>query len=141
MKVTETDAMPQDVDVSKLPYMKELPGLLADRVYLALRKAILSMDFMPGGVVRKEAICAELGVSRSPVFDALRELSDEGLVDVVPRSGTRDSKISMTEIREGSFLREALEVAAAARTAEIRNADRLAKLSRNFLDADPVGRG
>lgn len=124
--------MSRDVDVSKLSSVKKLSGSLNERVYHAIRKPILSMDFTPGEIVRKEAICKELGVSRSPVSEALRKLSDEGLVDVIPQSSTRVSKLSMTEIREGSFLREVLEVAAAARAAELRSDDQLSRLNRNF---------
>lgn len=123
--------MTRDVDVSKLPDMRERTGNLSDRVYWAVRNAILSMDFVPGEAIRKDPICQKLGVSRAPVADALKKLSGEGLVDVIPQSGTRVSKLSMTEIREGSFLREALEVAAAARAADVRTAEQLGKLSRN----------
>lgn len=124
--------MPQDVDASKLSNVKDLPGLLSERVYLALRRAILSMDFAPGEVIRTGPICARLGISRSPLSDALRKLADEGLLDVVPQSGTKVSKLSMREIREASFLREALETAAAARAAEARSDEQLARLTRNM---------
>jgi len=51
-------------------------------------------------------------VSRSPVSEALARLAGEGLVDVVPQAGTFVARFSMAEIREGAFLREALELAA-----------------------------
>ncbi|MCV6591976.1 MAG: GntR family transcriptional regulator [Silicimonas sp.] len=124
--------MPQDVDASKLSKVKDLPGLLNERVYLALRRAILSMDFAPGEVIRTGPICEALGISRAPLSDALRKLADEGLLDVVPQSGTKVSKLSMREIREASFMREALETAGAGRAAERRGDEQLARLTRNM---------
>lgn len=109
-----------------------LDGSLAQRVYRALRGGILDLTFNPGAVLRKGAICEQLGVSRSPVSEALARLSAEGLVDVIPQSTTRVSRFSMDEIREESFLREAVELAATVRVAVERTDDQLAQLSRNL---------
>jgi len=68
--------------------------------------------FRPGEILRKAEVCDALGVSRSPVSEALARLAGEGLVDVVPQAGTFVARFSMAEIREGAFLREALELAA-----------------------------
>jgi GntR family transcriptional regulator, rspAB operon transcriptional repressor len=87
-------------------------GSLAQKVYLSLKDAILTLTFHPGEILRKPEICAELGVSRSPVAEAVARLAAEALVDVVPQAGTFVARFSMEEIREGAFLREALEVAA-----------------------------
>ena len=87
-------------------------GSLAQKVYLSLKEAILTLTFAPGEILRKPEICAELGVSRSPVAEAVARLASESLVDVVPQAGTFVARFSMEEIREGAFLREALEVAA-----------------------------
>lgn len=109
-----------------------LPGSLAQRVYQALRGAILDMTFPPGTIVRKAVLCEQLGVSRSPVSEAIARLASEGLLDVVPQSGTRVSRFSMEEIREETFLREAIEVAAAMRVARIRTDEQLTRLTRNL---------
>jgi DNA-binding GntR family transcriptional regulator len=110
----------------------EASGPLSSRVYLALREAILSLAYPPGSMLRKAAICEALGVSRSPVSEAIARLAAEGLVDVVPQSGTRVSRFSMDEIREASFMREALEAAAAARVAADHTPEQLAQLSRSL---------
>lgn len=120
-----------DADVAKLPVLSELTGSLTERVYLALKTAILELDFPPGAVIRKSDICTRLGLSRSPVSDALAKLSAEGLVDIVPQSGTRVSRLSMEAIREEAFLREALEVAAARHAALHRSDEAMARLARN----------
>ena len=121
-----------NVDAAKLPDLREFGGLLSDRVYEALRNAILSLDFAPGAVLRKGAICDELGVSRTPVSDAILKLESEGLVEVIPQSATRVSRMSMKEVREDAFLREALEVAAVGFAASHRTDELLARLSRNL---------
>lgn len=107
-------------------------GPLSARVYIALRDAILSLAYPPGSLLRKSAICAAFGVSRSPVSEAIARLAAEGLVDVVPQSGTRVSRFSIEEIREASFMREALETAAAAKVAAEHTPEQLARLSRSL---------
>ncbi len=112
--------------------IEDLSGSLAQRVYQSLREAVLSMEYPPGTILRKGAICEQLGVSRSPVSEAIARLSAEGLVDVIPQSATRVSCFSMDEIREASFLREALELAAVAKVAEQRSDEQLTQLTRNL---------
>ncbi|MEP3298158.1 GntR family transcriptional regulator [Tateyamaria sp.] len=109
-----------------------LDGTLGHRVYTVLRDQILNMSLEPGFVLRKGALCEQLGVSRSPVAEALGKLSSEGLVDIVPQSATRVSRLSLSTIKEESFLREAIEVAAVAKIARERNEEQLSKLSRNL---------
>jgi len=109
-----------------------LDGPLGHRVYSVLRNNILNLTFPPGMVLRKAALCEELGVSRSPVAEALGKLSSEGLVDIIPQSATRVSQLSLGELREESFLREAVEVAAVAKVAIDRTDDQLTRLSRNL---------
>lgn len=121
-----------EADVTKLSPIADLNGSLADRVYTAVKTAILSLDFPPGAVLRKTSVCDQLTVSRSPVSDALTRLANEGLVDVYPQSGTRIARLSMAAIREDVFLREALEVAAARHAALHRSDEVLARLTRNI---------
>ncbi|MBJ7539377.1 GntR family transcriptional regulator [Marinomonas transparens] len=116
---------------STLNKIENLSGSLSQRVYQSLREAILSMRYPPGTVIRKGAICEQLGVSRSPVAEALARLSAEGLVDIIPQSATKVSCFSMDDIREACFLRQALEIAAVERVAQYRNAEELAALTRN----------
>lgn len=109
-----------------------LDGPLGQRVYTVLRNKILTMSLKPGTVLRKGALCAQLNVSRSPVTEALNRLSTDGLVDIIPQSATRVSQFSMFELRQESFLREAVEVAAVVKVAMDRTDDQLTILSRNL---------
>ena len=123
---------PQDINAQVLRDITSDDGSLAQRVYQAIKQAILSLDFPPGANLRKAPICEKLGVSRAPVTEAIARLAAEGLVDVVPQSGTRVSYFSMSEIREGMFLREALELATVAKVARDLTEDQRKKLSRNM---------
>jgi DNA-binding GntR family transcriptional regulator len=117
-------------------------GSLGQKVYQSLRQAILSLAYRPGEILRKPEICEALGVSRSPVADAVARLQVEGLVDVVPQAGTFVARFSMQEIREGAFLREAIEVAAIEAVARQITYDQLLLLRRNLtVQAALVGDG
>jgi DNA-binding GntR family transcriptional regulator len=116
----------------RLRPLSDFPGSLGQRVYQALRVAILSLAYKPGEILRKPDICEALGVSRSPVADAVARLQAEGLVDVVPQAGTFVARFSMQEIREGAFLREAIEVAAIERVAGRITHDQVQLLRRNL---------
>ena len=107
-------------------------GSLANRAYLALKEAILALAYPPGEILRKGEICDHLGVSRSPVSEAMLRLAAEGLVDVVPQAGSFVARLSMDEVREGAFLREALEVAAAELVARTATDDQIRQLDRNL---------
>jgi DNA-binding GntR family transcriptional regulator len=123
--------MSQAFNARTLTAIDDLPGSLAQRVYQSLQEAIMSLRFPPGSLIRKGAICDELGVSRSPVSEAIARLASEGLVDVIPQSGTRVARFSIEDIREAAFMREALEVAAVEKVARDHTADQYAKLARN----------
>ena len=112
--------------------LEAFTGSLAQRVYASLREAILSMSFRPGDILRKPEICAQLGVSRSPVSEAVTRLAVEHLVRIVPQAGTYVARFSLAEIREGAFLREALELAAVEKVAQTITDDQLTQLRRNL---------
>ncbi len=121
----------KDADHQLMP-LESFNGSLSVRVYLVLKQAILSLAYKPGEILRKSEVCEKLGVSRSPVSEAVAKLASEGLVDVVPQAGTFVSHFSMDEIREGAFLREALELAAVELVAQTVTDAQLVQLRRNL---------
>ncbi|MGB5869859.1 MAG: GntR family transcriptional regulator [Albidovulum sp.] len=128
------DALLQEV-LDAPPVLRPLDdfsGSLANRVYLSLKQAILSLALRPGEIIRKPEICEILGVSRSPVSEAVARLATEALVDIIPQAGTFVARFSMDEIREGAFLRQALELAAVERVAETITQEQLMQLRRNL---------
>ena len=85
---------------------------LRDQTYLQLRNAILRGPIPPGTVLVQEQLAEQLGISRTPVRDALDRLASEGLV--VRSSGGRIhvAPFSVDELREKYLVRRALEVLA-----------------------------
>jgi GntR family transcriptional regulator, rspAB operon transcriptional repressor len=77
-----------------------------DQVYLRLREEIVTAVIEPGRRVSENELADRLGVSRTPVREALQRLADERLVAVVPQLGTVGS------VDDAAFVREALEGAA-----------------------------
>ena len=116
----------------KLRTLDNFQGSLTDRTFLAIREAIMELNFLPGEIIRKHDICNTLGVSRSPVSEALAKLRNEGLVEVVPQSGTFVSRFSMQDIKEGAFLREAIELACIEILASNISEKQLIDLNRNL---------
>ena len=72
---------------------------LSQQVYAHLRAGILDSTYPPGSSLPEEAMAAKLNVSRVPIREALRRLSAEGLVTVVPRQGA-----TVTELTSKQFL-------------------------------------
>ncbi|MDA7948392.1 MAG: GntR family transcriptional regulator [Hyphomicrobiaceae bacterium] len=80
------------------------------QVYDHLRHLIINLKLPPGAPVAKSKIAADFGLSQTPVREALLRLSDEGLVDIFPQSGTMVSLIDVQHAREAHFIRLAVEV-------------------------------
>jgi DNA-binding GntR family transcriptional regulator len=87
-------------------------------VYELVREAIVSLWLKPGQAVSEKEIASQLGVSRTPVREALMRLSDEGLVEVFRQSGTFVSPIKLHDVYEGQLVREALEIAVVRQAAK-----------------------
>lgn len=85
----------------------------SDSVYEALRSAILSRSFEPGQRLNVHELAAQLGVSLTPVKDALTRLEAEALIEIRPRSGTYVSAMSADDVAEAFDIRCALECLAA----------------------------
>ena len=90
---------------------------LRDQIYPMIRGLILTGIIAPGEVIDEKAIAAQLQVSRTPVREAVKRLSDEHLVDVVAQSATRAAKMDRKEIEEAFLIRRALEMESAAQAA------------------------
>lgn len=82
---------------------------LREQVIDALREAILDYRLVPGQRLVERELIEQLGVSRTTVREALRELNSEGLVSVVPQRGAIVSSPSLTEAEDLYEVRGALE--------------------------------
>lgn len=115
-----------------------LEGRAADRVYEAIRRAILDGALTPGDRLLEETLAEQLDVSRTPVREALTRLETERFLERIPRLGLRVSVVSQREIEEVYAVREALEGVAARLCAEVASKSdrqRLALIGDEFEDA------
>ena len=104
-----------------------------DQVYTALRRGIVTAELEPGRKLSENELAERLGVSRTPVREALVRLRDERLVAIVPQLGTFVTLISDEGVADAAFVREALECAAARLAAQRAAVDGLADLQANLL--------
>ena len=94
-----------------------------ETAYAAVRQRILDNLYPPGHQALESELAAELGISRTPVREALIRLANEGLVEVVPRHGMRVLPVSATDMAEIYIVLTALESAAADLLARRRPSD------------------
>jgi DNA-binding GntR family transcriptional regulator len=135
------------VSGSRRSAASEASGSLVDVAYQTMRKRILDNQWAPGFRALEQELALALGMSRTPVREALIRLANEGLVEVVPRHGMRVlpvSAIAMDEIYQvlGSLEATAAELVAARKPgakeiAPLEAASRAmdAALRRDDLDA------
>jgi DNA-binding GntR family transcriptional regulator len=113
----------------RIPLSDRASGVSArDQVYVALREAIVSAELEPGRRLSENELADRLGVSRTPVREALVRLRDERLVAIVPQLGTFVTLISPDAVADAAFVREALECSAirlATRNASERDLEEL----------------
>ena len=85
---------------------------LRDVVFQTLHRAILKGELKPGERLMEVHLANRLGVSRTPVREAIRKLELEGLVRVIPRKGAEVADITIRDLEEVLAVRLALEVLA-----------------------------
>ncbi|AFC29250.1 GntR family transcriptional regulator [Paenibacillus mucilaginosus 3016] len=81
-------------------------------VYEAIRDDIVSLRLVPGSMIYENELVEELGISRTPIREAIRLLVSEGLLEVLPQRGTRIARISLRKVAEARFIRGQLELGA-----------------------------
>ena len=127
VKLSGTAVHNDAFDLSEVRLARTTP--MREQIYAILRSLILTGRLPPGEPVDEKAIAAQLGVSRTPVREAVMRLSHEGLVDVRAQSGTLVSKIYRNQIREAFLIRRALEAECVAEAAS-----RMTPASRNRFE-------
>lgn len=109
---------------------------MRDQVYALLRNLILTGDISPGELIDEKSIATQLGISRTPIREAVKRLSDEHLVDVVAQSATRASSLDPKSIEEAYLIRRALEMESAAQASQAMtqlHTDALANIIKNHM--------
>lgn len=95
---------------SKLTLLRPSPSL-KDLAFQSIREAILAGQLKPGVLHKEQAIANELGISKTPVREALLELSGRGFVTFFPRKGFEINSLTAKNIRDLFELRLVLETA------------------------------
>lgn len=96
--------MSNDLKVNMNEYLP-----LRDVVFNTLRQAILKGELAPGERLMEIQLAERLGVSRTPIREAIRKLELEGLVLMIPRKGAEVAKISEKSLRDVLEVRRSLE--------------------------------
>src|SRR5437867_2450638 len=92
---------------------REVPsGFRVEEAYRHLKTEIMSAELPPGATVNEQAVAEALGISRTPVREAIRKLEQEGLVRRYPNRGALVTQLSMKDVLEIWQIRELLEPAA-----------------------------
>lgn len=91
---------------------------LVDRAYREIKQRILDNFYKPNLQVLEQDLALQLGMSRTPVREAVIRLENEGLVEILPRRGMRVLPISPEDMREIYDVLNCLEALAAQRLAE-----------------------
>ena len=115
---------------------------LRDVVFNTLRQAILKGELAPGERLMEIQLAERLGVSRTPIREAIRKLELEGLVLMIPRKGAEVAKISARSLRDVLEVRRALEELAielACQRMSEEEIDNLQKAQDDFKNAIAEG--
>ncbi len=96
----------------------EQPESLAKMAYESIRNSILSAQWKIGELYNEKAIAADLGISRTPVREALLELASQDLIIFLPRRGLMVNRFNRRDVDEIFELRKAIELAAIEKITE-----------------------
>lgn len=111
---------------------------LRDLVFEALKDAILTQKLHPGERLLESELAVELGVSRTPIREAIRRLEQEGLVIMLPRKGAYVAGISLKDIHEVYEIRAALESLALELAAKYITDEELAELALQVSEEEAL---
>lgn len=104
------------------------------KVYQAVKSMIVERKLTPGDKIYQDKLAQELGVSRTPLVNALKKLEHEKLISAIPRRGFFVRLVSQDDMIQVFEVREVLEGLAARRAARLITEAQLKKLQRFFHD-------
>jgi len=89
------------------------------QIYRILRSDIVHCLIPPGTPLSEKEVSVRFDVSRQPVREAFIKLAENGLIQIRPQRGSYVNKISLTQVRNGCFVRQAIECAVVRRAASL----------------------
>src|SRR5699024_3756002 len=111
-----------------------------DYAYHRLKELIVTCELAPGETLQQSALAAKIGVSTTPLREAIRRLSGEGLIDLAAHKNTKVADVSADEARHLLEVRRALEPLAAQLAATRRTREDMELIQRNLARLEPVYR-
>ena len=100
--------------------------------FRVLRDNIVSIDLAPGSAVSENELAAELGISRTPIREAIIDLNKALIVEIYPQRGSSIALIDPELVEESRFLREVLDTAVTALACEVATEDDIMRLEENL---------
>lgn len=110
------------------------PEPITRQIYRALRQAIFAGQMVPGTPLSEKEVSDMFHVSRQPVREAFIKLVELGVLQVLPQRGTFVKRISPRRVREGRFIREAIETAVTRKAAQHITEAQIKTLTDNLRD-------
>ena len=105
---------------------------IGERAYGVLLEMIIARELLPGQRLIEEQLALELGISRTPLREAVNRLAKEGLVEIEPRKGAKVKRFSIEDVEEVYDIRAALEGLAARLAVPNIPKDKLKDLWKRF---------
>lgn len=102
-----------------------------DYALRTIKDNIIQLELPPGSMVSENELAAELGLSRTPVREALIELSKVKIVEIYPQRGSGIALIDYSMVEESQFVRKVLECSVVALDCEMIDPEGLRKLQEN----------
>lgn len=102
------------------------------QIYRILRRDIVHCLIAPGTPLSEKEISVRFDVSRQPVREAFIKLAENGLIQIRPQRGSYVNKISLSQVRNGCFVRQAIECAVVRRAATMITDSQCYQLEQNL---------
>ena len=119
------------INTTKLKYQPYRASALR-----VIRENIINLEIAPGIMISEQDIAEELNISRTPVHEALQELSRTKIVEILPQKGNRVSLIDMKLVNEAVFMRKTIESAVTEEACSIATPKDIEELEENVILQD-----
>ena len=95
---------------NSLPTLRSVdtPPSMQEIAFQAIKQAIMRNELLPGNIYSEQAVAKEMGMSKTPVHQALLDLENKGFVTISPRKGFKVNILSSSNIKDMFELRRAL---------------------------------
>lgn len=108
----------------------------AEAAYEQIKERLISARYVPGQFLQESQVCSDLGMGRTPVYQALHRLQQESLIEIIPRKGILVKADSLSEIMQALDVRLLLEPYCAAQCAAKATDSDIKALRRILQDYD-----